>query len=306
MRRVFIAAASSPGCLLASPAFAQAKAKAQNVPEIAYDSVPNFLKFPPNIYLGEGIGVATNSKGHVFVYTRSGDTRLFEFDQNGAYVREIGAGLYGFTFAHAVRVDKDDNIWTVDEGSNMVIKFNPAGRVVMVIGRRPDPVDELVAMSGQGSAPHPNKPYSFSRPTDVGWDAQGNIFVTDGYGDDRVVKYDKNGRFIKSAGTARQRPGPAAAAAHDGDGRRRQHLHRRPQQRARPGVGQRPELQGDLRPGRQPVGGVHLAGAAPVPVRLELGARTTATRAPRRRPARSTRWSSTARSSASSARPERR
>jgi hypothetical protein len=89
----------------------------------------------------------------------------------------------------------------------MVIKFNPAGRVVMVIGRRPDAVDELVAMSGQGSAPHPNKPYSFSRPTDVGWDAQGNIFVTDGYGDDRVVKFDKNGRFIKSAGT--QGNGPA-------------------------------------------------------------------------------------------------
>src|SRR3954470_7362210 len=115
---------------------AQSKAKAANVPEIAYDSVPNFFKLPPNIYFGEGIGIATNSKGHVFVYTRSGETRLFEFDQTGAYVREIGQGLYGLVFAHAVRVDKDDNIWTVDEGSNMVIKFNPAGRVVMVIGRR--------------------------------------------------------------------------------------------------------------------------------------------------------------------------
>ena len=202
MKRLFTACSVIVGLLLTSPLFAQSKAKAQNVTEIAYESVPNFLKLPPNLYLGEGIGVATNSRGHVFVYTRSGDTRLFEFDQNGTYVREIGAGLYGFTFAHAVRVDKDDNIWTVDEGSNMVIKFNPAGRVMMVIGRRPDAVDELTAMSGQGSAPHPNKPYSFSRPTDVGWDAQGNIFVTDGYGDDRVVKYDKNGRFIKSAGTA--------------------------------------------------------------------------------------------------------
>ena len=89
----------------ASPLLAQTKAKAENVPEIPYHSVPNFLKLPPNLYLGEGIGVATNSKGHVFVYTRSGDTRLFEFDQNGAFVREIGQGLYGFEFAHAVRVD---------------------------------------------------------------------------------------------------------------------------------------------------------------------------------------------------------
>jgi len=84
----------------------------------------------------------------------------------------------------------------------MVIKFNPAGRVAMVLGRRPEAVDELAAMSGNGSQPNSNKPYSFNRPTDVGWDAQGNIFVTDGYGDNRVVKYDKNGRFIKSAGTA--------------------------------------------------------------------------------------------------------
>src|SRR5262245_38449945 len=116
--------------MLAAPAFAQSKAKAQNVSEIAYDSVPNFFKFPPNVYFGEGIGVATNSKGHVWVYTRSGETRLFEFDQNGNFVKEWGQGLYGFAFAHAVRVDPQDNVWAVDEGTNMVIKFNPQGRVV--------------------------------------------------------------------------------------------------------------------------------------------------------------------------------
>src|ERR1044071_8133512 len=122
----------------AGPVAAQTKAKAENVPVIPHTSVPNFFKLPPDLYFGEGIGIATNSKGHVFVYHRSGDTRLFEFDQNGAFVREIGQGLYGLEFAHAVRVDKDDNVWIVDEGSNMVIKFNPAGRVVMTIGRRPE------------------------------------------------------------------------------------------------------------------------------------------------------------------------
>ena len=132
-----------------SGALAQSKAKAQNVSEIPFDSVANFFKMPANIYFGEGIGVATNSKGHVFVYTRSGETRLFEFDEKGAFVRELGQGLYGFVFAHAVRVDKDDNVWAVDEGSNMVIKFNPQGRVVMVLGRRPEAVDELTAMPGQ-------------------------------------------------------------------------------------------------------------------------------------------------------------
>src|SRR5678815_6118280 len=139
--------------LLTSQVFAQTKAKAQNVPEIAYDSVPNFLKLPPNLYLGESMGVATNSKGHIFVFTRSANTRLFEFDQNGTYVREIGEGSYGFEFAHSVRVDPEDNIWAVDEGTNMVLKFNPAGRVVMVLGHRPEAVAGVVAQSPPPGVP---------------------------------------------------------------------------------------------------------------------------------------------------------
>src|SRR5205809_1443014 len=189
--------------LWGAPLFAQSKAKAQNVPEIPYDSVPNFLKLPPGLYLGEAIGVATNSKGHVFIYTRSANTRLFEFDQNGNYVREIGEGNYGFEFAHSVRVDAQDNIWVVDEGTNLVIKFNPAGRIVMVLGRRPPAVEGAVATP---SGPNqPAKKYIFCRPTDVGWDPQGNIFVSDGYCNNRVVKYDKNGRFLAQVGS--EKPG---------------------------------------------------------------------------------------------------
>ena len=182
----------------AAPLFAQTKAKAENVPEIQYDSVPNFLKLPPDLYFGEGIGIATNSKGHVFVYTRAADTRLFEFDQNGNYVREIGQGLYGLEFAHGVRVDAQDNIWAVDEGTNMVIKFNPEGRVAMVLGRRPEPVGG--AFESTLPAAPPEK-YRLGRPTDVSFDAQGNIFVSDGYVNSRVVKFDKNGRFVKAVGT---------------------------------------------------------------------------------------------------------
>ena len=96
-----------------TPGAQAARAKAQNVAEIPFDSVPNPLKWPANIYLGEGIGVATNSKGHVFVYTRSQRTRLFEFDAKGNYLREIGEGLYGFVFAHAVRVDAADKLPSV-------------------------------------------------------------------------------------------------------------------------------------------------------------------------------------------------
>ncbi len=184
-----------------TPAQKNAKAKAQNVPEISFHSAPNLLKLPPNLYLGEGIGVATNSKGHIFVYTRSQDTRLFEFDASGKYIREIGEGLYGFVFAHAVRVDPQDNIWAVDEGSNMVIKFNPQGRVVMLLGRRPESVEGIEATPPASAPEPPAQPYVFNRPTDVAWDAAGNIFVSDGYGNSRVVKYDKNGRYITSVGS---------------------------------------------------------------------------------------------------------
>ena len=119
---------------------AQNKAKAENVPVIPHTSVPNFFKLPADLYFGEGIGIATNSKGNVFVFHRSGDTRLFEFDPNGNFVKEWGIGLYCIEVAHQVRVAPQDNVWVVDEGTNMVIKFNPQGRVVMVIGRRPEPV----------------------------------------------------------------------------------------------------------------------------------------------------------------------
>jgi hypothetical protein len=210
-----------------------------SIPEIPYDSPANLLKLPERLYLGEAVGVATNSKGHVFVYTRTGGSfgtegtsrtfevggaRLFEFDQNGNYVREIGHNLYGFTFAHAVRVDPQDNIWVVDEGSNMIIKFNPEGRVIMTMGRKAEdiripqataPAAPVAAPAGRGGAPPAAaapvgagaQSDVFNRPTDVTWDAAGNIFISDGYGNSRVAKYDRNGVFIKSWGSRGTAPG---------------------------------------------------------------------------------------------------
>jgi hypothetical protein len=201
--------------LFANSVFAQI-----SVPEIPFDSVPNLLKLPEHTYLGEAVGVATNSKGHIFVYTRTGSesvtlgtarpfargfARLFEFDQDGNFVRELGQGLYAFTFAHTVRVDPEDNIWVVDEGSSMIIKFNPEGQVVMLLGRKPESL--IVPEPPAGTPPPPAQPYTFNRQTDVAWDAAGNIFVSDGYGNKRVVKYDKNGKFIKETGSMGNRPG---------------------------------------------------------------------------------------------------
>src|ERR1044071_1890667 len=95
--------------LTAVSATAQQKATITGVAEIPFPPVPNFLKLPAGESLGESVAVATNSKGHIFVYHRRDTTRLFEFDKNGAFIKEIGKGYYGFEFAHSVRVDKDDN-----------------------------------------------------------------------------------------------------------------------------------------------------------------------------------------------------
>src|SRR5215210_8236621 len=110
---------------------------AQNAPTIDFDSAQNALTLPDDIYLGEVGGVATNSRGDIFVYTRTGHptmsmasarpfvhggSRLFQFDRNGKFTREIGQASYGFLFAQQVRIDPQDNIWIVDQMSGYVMK----------------------------------------------------------------------------------------------------------------------------------------------------------------------------------------
>src|SRR5216683_3214582 len=138
------------GGLLAAPALAQ-----NSAPEIKFDSVPNAIQLPAGLYLGEVAGVATNSKGDIFVYTRTGHptvtigtarpfahggSRLFQFDRTGKFVREIGKNSYGMMFAAQVRIDPADNIWVVDQMTNMVMKFDPQGRVAMLLGRKAEAV----------------------------------------------------------------------------------------------------------------------------------------------------------------------
>src|SRR5215831_14541368 len=148
--------------------FTTIPASGQNaVPEINFDSAANALTLPADIYLGEVGGVATNSRGDIFVYTRTGHptqslatarpfahngSRLFQFDRNGRFTREIGQGLYGFLFAAQVRVDPQDNIWVVDEMSAMVIKFDPQGRVAFLLGRKAEAIANPPRPQGAAAA----------------------------------------------------------------------------------------------------------------------------------------------------------
>ena len=187
-----------------STAYAQ-----QSVPEIPYDSVADFLKLPADLYLGEACGVAVNSKRHVFVLSRGNTTgpaygasatQLLEFAPDGKYIREIGKNLYAWSYGHAVRVDADDNIWVIDKGSDMIIKFNPQGRVVMVFGRKKEASDENDGPWTHVKPPRQAVDGQFRQPTDVAFDREGDIFISDGYVNSRVAKYDKNGDWVKQWG----------------------------------------------------------------------------------------------------------
>ncbi len=192
--------------LLGSVASAQDGAA---VPEIPFDSSPNFLKLPADMYLGEASGVAVNSKHHIFVFSRGNTTgpaygataaQLLEFAPDGKFIREIGHNLYAWSFAHAVRIDKDDNIWAIDKGSDMIIKFDPQGRVAMIFGRKKEASDEGAEPWKHPNPPRPAVDGQFRQPTDVTWDTQGNIFISDGYINSRVAKFDKNGDWVKQWG----------------------------------------------------------------------------------------------------------
>jgi hypothetical protein len=187
-----------------------------SVPEIPYRSIPDFLQLPADIYLGEAAGVAVNSKGHIFVFSR-GNTggpayaaraaQLLEFAPDGKFLREIGHNLYAWSFAHSVKIDKDDNIWITDKGSDMVIKFNPEGRVVMVFGRKQEASDDGTGPLKKPVPPLPPVDGLFRQVTDVAWDSAGNTYVSDGYVNSRIAKVDKDGNWLKSWGEPGDKPG---------------------------------------------------------------------------------------------------
>jgi hypothetical protein len=183
-------------------------------PEIPWESNSEFLKYSPDMNLGEVLGVAINSKGRIAVLNHPGSstsgpvygnasTQLLEFDPSGKFIREVGKGVYGLAYGHGLRYDRFDNLWVVDKGTHAAVRFNPAGYVTLNLGRRPEGPDtpDYYVPVGRGGTPPTHVDGYFGGPTDVAFDSDDNIYISDGYRNSRVAKFDKNGNWVTSWGS---------------------------------------------------------------------------------------------------------
>jgi DNA-binding beta-propeller fold protein YncE len=176
------------GCLLLLPFDSAAQQTAvksttfEAVPELPYRVVPNFFKFPKGMIAGEASGVAVNSKGHIFLFQRT-KPMLAEYDAKGSFIQSLGDGL--FSHPHGLRIDADDNLWTTDDGSHLVLKLDASGNVLLVLGR--------INTGAEAN-------WLFNKPADVAFAKNGDIYVADGYSNSRIVKFDRDGNYIKAWG----------------------------------------------------------------------------------------------------------
>jgi DNA-binding beta-propeller fold protein YncE len=152
-------------------------------PATEYRLVPGWPTLPADLKLGGVAAVATDSSDRVYLFHR-GKTPVLVFDRDGKYLRSWGEGLV--KTSHGLRIDRENNIWTTDIGHHLVMKFNAEGKLLLTLGKKDDPGDT---------------PDKFNKPTDVAVAPNGDFYVADGYGNSRVVKFSKDGKYLKEWGT---------------------------------------------------------------------------------------------------------
>jgi len=200
MRIAVLAVAVAP---LGAPVLAQrpsdpALMVPQQAPELDMTAVLDPLPIPAGMTMGAPAAVAFDARGHLYVLTR-GAQAFWEYDDKGAFVRAFGDR---FTRAHGLRIDREGNLWATDVGAHTVMKFNPAGEVLLTIGTK-----------GQGGAwDDAAGTRLLNQPNDVAIASNGDIFVAQGHtpganGDARILKFDKTGKFIAQWGGHGKEPG---------------------------------------------------------------------------------------------------
>src|SRR5262245_28114557 len=155
---------------------------AQRAQKPDYQVVPNWPQLPAKFQFGEVTGVAVDAADQVFVFHR-GKQPLVVFDRDGKLLRSWGDDL--FKTAHGLRLDAGGHVWTTDIGTHLVMKFDAKGKLLLTLGKKGKP----------GATPD-----KFNKPADVAFSTAGEIYVADGYGNSRVVKFAKDGTYLKEWG----------------------------------------------------------------------------------------------------------
>jgi streptogramin lyase len=177
-------------------------ADTSSLPQLSFRLVENFYHYPANSIVGRVSGIAVGPKGQIVALNR-GYHPVLEFTQDGTFVRSWGEGSTMFAGAHTLRFDPQGNLWYVDAADNIIYRFDSEGRTVGTLGTNPEPwtyLTHVIAGAVPGKA-------SLYQETDIGWSKDGSSFVSDGYGNSRVAKFDKDGNFVKAWGERGNQPG---------------------------------------------------------------------------------------------------
>ena len=203
-RRVLTAAL----CAAALAACAARTTQAQEVPAgppiptLPFHLVENFFHYPAYSVIGRLSGVAVAANGNILALNR-GYHPVLEFKADGSFVRTWGEGSKMFEGAHTLRVDRQGNLWYIDAADDMIFQFDKEGRTVSTLGTNPEPWTWLTHVIERAAPGRGN----FYQQTDIGWSRDGSSFVSDGYGNSRVAKFDKDGNFVKAWGERGAQPG---------------------------------------------------------------------------------------------------
>jgi DNA-binding beta-propeller fold protein YncE len=154
-----------------------------------YRPVAGWPQLPENIKFGSVSAVATDSKDRVYVFHR-GKQPIMVFDRQGKFLRSWGDDVV--KTAHGLRIDRENNVWVTDMGHHLVMKFDAQGKLLMTLGKKDRPG---------------NTPDQFNRPTDIAIAPSGEFYVSDGYGNSRVVKFSREGKFLKEWGRKGKKEG---------------------------------------------------------------------------------------------------
>lgn len=162
-------------------------AKLKSGPPLPYAVDPKWPQLPKGYNFGQCSGVDVDRHGHVWIFNR-GAWPVMEFDRTGKFLQAWTSDTFRVVSAHGLRVGPDDNLWCVDVDGHVIFKLNREGRILLLLGKRQGVPGSNDAVDG------------FQRPTNVAFRAGGNVYISDGYVNSRVVEVTAEGDYVKHWG----------------------------------------------------------------------------------------------------------